>query len=466
MLYLKRPIHWGRVLVALSLIFSAVINANGQAGPAADFRRLLETSELREDFQTFRTVLTENHPDLYRYRSRESVDGLLDSCQAILTVPMNLIAFGNLTRYAVSAIECGHTSGSLPGEIMERYAASVPMFPLKLWFADHHAFVLCSKEAIAPPGSEILSIDGEPVDQIRRKLFCYLPSDGKIQTKKDATLNNDAFLFLYNFIYGEKAHFKIRLIIPDGRVREVTLPATHFENTQCPAYKTANNAKPLEFNITDSTRAVLTIRTFSKDRVSNAGQDFPVFLQTAFEQIQQRNIQHLFIDLRGNGGGDDVYGALLYSYLTSKPFRYFSTLQSRSKPLMTPEDHPGLALQQPANVSFGGKVYVLIDGRTFSTAADFCAITRSNARGIFIGQETGGGYEGNNSGGAVRVDLPHSGIRLAVPTVKYSNAVTPGNEAGRGIVPDYPIAPSISDILAEKDVQLQRAFEIISAKTH
>ncbi|SEJ84041.1 Peptidase family S41 [Dyadobacter sp. SG02] len=260
--------------------------------------------------------------------------------------------------------------------------------------------------------------------------------------------------------HGTPNHQDLELVIPDGRVREVTLPATHFENTQCPAYKTANNAKPLEFNITDSTRAVLTIRTFSKDRVSNAGQDFPVFLQTAFEQIQQRNIQHLFIDLRGNGGGDDVYGALLYSYLTSEPFRYFSTLQSRSKPLMTPEDHPGLALQQPANVSFGRKVYVLIDGRTFSTAADFCAITRSNARGVFIGEETGGGYEGNNSGGTVRVDLPHSGIRLAVPTVKYSNAVTPGNEPGRGIIADYPVSPSIGEMLAEKDVQLQKALEI------
>ena len=459
MLYAKTPIQWDRLLIALSLLLST-FNASGQATQHVDFRRLLGTSQLREDFQTFRSALTENHPDLYRHRSQELVDQMLDSCQMSIVGPMDVIAFGNMVRFAVSAIECGHTSGSLPGELMERYAASVPMFPLKLWFAGDRAFVLCSKDANAPVGSEILSIDSEPVKQIRQKLFQYLPSDGKIQTKKNATLNNDAFLFLYNFIYGEKTHFKIRLTMPDGQNREVALQATHFENTQCPAYQTADNEKPLEISLTDSTSALLTIRTFSKDRISNAGQDFPAFLQNALEQIGQRKTQHLLIDLRGNGGGDDVYGARLYSYLTSKPFRYFSALQSKSKPVMTPQDHPGLAVQQPANVSFGGKVYVLIDGRTFSTAADFCAIARSNARGIFIGEETGGGYEGNNSGGTVRANLPHSGIRVAVPTVRYSNAVTPGTERGRGIIPDYPVSPSIWEVLAKKDVQLQRALEI------
>ena len=460
MKYHQIPLRWEGILIALTLLLLTNGRATGQVKPEAAFDRLLETSQLREDFQTFRRTLTENHPDLYRYRPEASLNELLDSCQASIKGLMNLIEFGNLIRFAVSALECGHTSGSLPGEIMESYAAAVPMFPLKVWFVNGRAFVLCSKDEKAPAGSEILAIDSEPVGNIRQRLMRYLPSDGKIQTKKNATLNNDAFLFLYNFVYGRKANYKIRLVVPDGQTREVTLEATHFENTQCPANKTASNAKPLEISFLSDYRALLTIRTFSKQRILAAGQDFPAFLESVFEQLQQRKIKHLVIDLRANGGGDDVYGALLYSYLSNKPFRYFSSLQSRSKPVMTVEDHPGLAVQQPAGSNFRQKVYVLIDGRTFSTAADFCAITRSNARGIFIGEETGGGYEGNNSGGTVRTSLPHSGLQIAVPTVRYSNAVNPGKEQGRGIIPEYPVAASVSDILAERDPQLQKAFEI------
>ncbi|MBO9611186.1 MAG: hypothetical protein J7619_00755 [Dyadobacter sp.] len=462
-MYPTTPIRWGGILIALTLLLTT-ISASGQLTSKNDFNQPLNASLLQEDFQAFRKVLTENHPDMYRYRSRESLNRLLDSCQASINAPMNLIEFGNLVRFAVSALECGHTSGSLPGEVMENYAASVPMFPLKVWFAGDRAFVLCSRDETVPPGTEILSIDGDSMQQIRRRLIQYLPSDGQIRTKKNATLNNDAFLFLYNFIYGAKTHYKVKIMASDGQLREVTLQAALFENTSCPAYKTGSNTKPLDLSYPGGTRAQLTIRTFSKERIMQAGQDFPAFLETTFGALRERQIKDLIIDLRGNGGGEDVYGALLYAYLTGEPFRYFAALRSQSKPVMTPDDHPGLAVQQPAGSHFRGNVYVLIDGRTFSTAADFCAIARSNARAVFIGEETGGGYEGNNSGGTVRLSLPHSGVQIAVPTIRYANAVKPAKEPGRGIIPEYPVTPTISDILTEKDVQLQKALDLTAGK--
>lgn len=461
MTHLKIPILWERVLIAFSLLVLLTnTRATGQHKTEADFDRQLEKAQLRDDFQSFRTALTRNHPDMYRYRQKESLNRLLDSCQASISGPMNVIEFGNLIRFVVSALECGHTSGSLPGEIMEGYAAAVPMFPLKVWFANGRAFVLCSKDENAPAGSEILSIDGEPVENIRRKLMLYLPSDGKIQTKKNATLNNDAFLFLYNFIYGAKASYKVSLAAAGGNPREVTLESAKFENTLCPAYKTGSNAKPLEIAYPGDSQALLTIHTFSKQRINDANQDFPAFLETAFQELKQRKITRLIIDLRGNGGGDDIYGALLYSYLTAEPFRYFLALQSRSKPAMTTDDHPGLAVQQPSKNQFKQHLVVLIDGRTFSTAADFCAIARTNNRAVFIGEETGGGYEGNNSGGTVRVTLPYSGLQIAVPAVRYSNAVKPAKVRGRGIIPEYTVTPNISDMLTNKDPQLQKAFKI------
>ncbi|SDF62209.1 Peptidase family S41 [Dyadobacter soli] len=454
MKYFSTPVLRVRVFTVFLTIISLPMGwACAQSNPDYDFNRMLEASAVREDFSAFRAAIDQHHPDLYRYRSKQSLDGLLDSCQASIKGPMNLVEFNNLVRYAVSAIECGHTSAGMTGEMMEQYAVSTPVFPLKLWFAGARAFVLCSKTENAPAGSEILSIDGEPIEQIRQRLMRYLPSDGKIQTKKNATLNNDAFVLLYNFVYGAKASFQVSLIPPGASSREIGLQSTGFKQTLCPAYKTGINGKPLEITYHAGSIALLGIRTFTEP-------DMPAFLETTFQALAQKDVDHLIIDLRGNGGGQDMYGALLYSYLTTEPFRYFSALTSREKPVMTTSDHAGLEVQQPSKTRFTGKVVILTDGRTFSTAADFCAIARSNGRAVFVGEETGGGYQGNNSGGTLRQTLPHTGLQISVPTIRYTNAVRPGQQTGQGIIPDYPVAASVSDMLEGRDTQLETAIRI------
>jgi len=81
--------------------------------------------------------------------------------------------------------------------------------------------------------------------------------------------------------------------------------------------------------------------------------------------------------------------------------------------------HPGVAEQPPGKYLFMGKVFVLIDGGTFSTAADFCAVTHHLKRATFIGEETGGGYYGNNSGMQTVVTLPNSKTQIRVPMYEY-----------------------------------------------
>ena len=92
---------------------------------------------------------------------------------------------------------------------------------------------------------------------------------------------------------------------------------------------------------------------------------------------------------------------MLVSYLTDKPFRYFDRIHVKTitpgfkappdwngddehmtklregmKPdpaggfLVTEKGHPGVAEQRPGKFPFMGKVFVLIHGGTFSTAAD------------------------------------------------------------------------------------------------
>jgi hypothetical protein len=103
--------------------------------------------------------------------------------------------------------------------------------------------------------------------------------------------------------------------------------------------------------------------------------------------------------------------------------------------LVTASLHPGVAEQQPARFPFTGKVFILIDGGTFSTAADCCAVIHHLKRATFIGEETAGGYYGNNSGTMPTLTLPNSKLGIRLPTCEYWNAVPGYKGKRRGTVP-------------------------------
>ena len=131
--------------------------------------------------------------------------------------------------------------------------------------------------------------------------------------------------------------------------------------------------------------------------------------------MREKGTRALILDLRGNGGGVDEYGALLVSYFLERPFRYFDhihlttiapsfatwlprtfdELRAGTEPgpnggfRVTAALHPGVGEQRPASHPFPVKVVVLIDGGSFSTTADVAAQLRSRERATFVGEETG-----------------------------------------------------------------------------
>jgi hypothetical protein len=93
--------------------------------------------------------------------------------------------------------------------------------------------------------------------------------------------------------------------------------------------------------------------------------------------------------------------------------------------------HQGILEQASGKFPFLGKVIVLMDGRTFSTAADVCATLHHLKRATFVGEESGGGYCGNTSGLGAKVVLPNSKLSSRIPMWGYWNArrQTPGHPA-------------------------------------
>jgi len=332
--------------------------------------------------------------------------------------------------------------------------------------------VLLSAHELAP-GTEIRAIDGQPIDAIVARLVALLPGDGHIETGRLRQLE-DEFATMYSlFTPGSTGKFSLEIVAPGGSAAS-TLAIAGASPADLSALAAPRNGPLYSLQIDrPSDVAVLDIRSFGRD----AGPiGYEKFLEQSFASLENEEIGSLIIDLRGNGGGADQYGALLISYLTDKPFRYFERIEvtenysgpggivrgADGRRLVT--THPGLLDQQPSEHSFLGRVCMLVDGGTFSTAADVATVAHHLGLVRIVGEETGGGYDGNTSGTSQMVVLANSHIEVRIPLWEYTTANLGHHFSGRGVPPDVVVTPEIRDVLDHTDVGMRRARELLAQK--
>ncbi len=449
----------------------------------------LSKEDYRQDFIVFRNFLQTSYPSLYRYVRKKKMNALLDSCYASLNDETTSLDFYRTIKYLLSAVGDGHLSCRPSAAIKQYLEEEAALFPLSIHFTGHEAYMLHELGNGITAGTEIISINNEPVDRIRQQLFRYMAADGAIETKKYVILNN-VFRFYYAFVYGGQNTFSIVFRTAAGETITRKIHGLPEKDLAVQQTDTASAKKLLDLQYTRDSIAVLTIKTFSKTENSNAGEDLPAFLHTAFSDITRRNVNRLIIDLRGNGGGRDLYGSLLYTYLANKKFAWYKSLVTATTGLpfaefssttssysdltptmltktsghqyaMTANAHAGLQYFQPDANQYKGRVWFLTDGMSFSTTAEFCAIARSHKRGKFIGTETGGAYNGNTSGVQIDTLLPKTGISISFGTVQYNMAVKKVKPANRGVIPDYPAVPAIENLLQGRDVVYEYALSLV-----
>lgn len=102
---------------------------------------------------------------------------------------------------------------------------------------------------------------------------------------------------------------------------------------------------------------------------------------------------------------------------------------------------------------FSGKIYVLINGGSFSASCLLSSTLKANKNVTFVGEETGGAFNGTVAGIMPVVNLPNSklALRLGLMDIKPINQT---EVFGRGVFPDIEITPTIQDRIAGKDPEM------------
>lgn len=254
-------------------------------------------------------------------------------------------------------------------------------------------------------------------------------------------------------------------------------------------YDKANKeyTKTLTFTDIDSCTAVFKINNFSKGGYKEAYEE-------VFELLKKTHTKNLVLDLRGNPGGrlNEIHE--LYSYLTAdSTFQLIEAAKVTSKTsllqadylssipkslyvlaiptypvyagvlmLKTRKDENGdyrfrmkSSKEKPHNADyFDGKIYVLINGGSFSAACIISSKLKENTDITFVGEETGGAFNGTVAGRTSSYELPNSKLRtrLWIMDIAATNKTV---EEGRGIFPDKEIIPSVDDLLSGADPEIE-----------
>ncbi|WP_458626734.1 S41 family peptidase [Winogradskyella sp. PC D3.3] len=245
----------------------------------------------------------------------------------------------------------------------------------------------------------------------------------------------------------------------------------------------------LDFIGKDSTVALLKIRGFSNG-------SYEEFYDESFKTIDSLKADALVIDLRNNFGGRLKEITYLYSYLTDENFTMINpsevntrfpllkSLMANSSPTLV-KAIAGIASpvlvtidlfktekknnklyykfksskeHEPKPLNFKGKVYVLINGNSFSASSILSTKLKGSHRAIFVGEETGGAYNGTVAGYYKVYEMPHTKVRarIGLAHIGAPNKTTPD---GYGIKPDVEILPSYKDRLQSIDPELEWILE-------
>ena len=99
---------------------------------------------------------------------------------------------------------------------------------------------------------------------------------------------------------------------------------------------------------------------------------------------------------------------------------------------------------------FTGKLYVLTDIQTYSSAMDFAMLITDNHLGTIIGEASGNMPDGY--GDVLNFELPNSKLAMGVSHKRWWRVDT--SKSGQPIMPDYEVDSSIA---------MEKALELIGS---
>ena len=442
---------------------SGVININ--PGVAAELlwaefnpfrKKNLTLKEAMQDTDELFASFERVHPDVSANIGKDEYEKLkLWSSEEVVRKAaggkLSVKDFAYILYHSAAALRDGHTRIGWryrpDGQKLER------LFPPFIVDARNGRFIVDSF-AHGLAGQEITSINGVEIKTFLKPISDRIPAETDIYKGRSFTYSQ-AFWWDFSRLLEGTGELTLGLRDSDGKKTEKTVaPITLNEfyglGHMMPSGSYGKNA---------------SLQLYEKEKI--AWLDYHGFIDSKeeeaaldklFREIKASGFKDLVIDIRGNGGGSTNAGEFLFSYLTDKEFTQVSRMVVRLSPealrfnpyFKKYRDRLGQNLDIPSTPEkadkkpeafFNGKVRLLIDNGTFSSATAFAVTFRDYKIGEILGHETGG--VPTCFGEALPMRLKNSGIRYTISDKRFfSPKPRPGDDR-HGVLPDVELTDAL-----------------------
>lgn len=502
-------------------------------------------AEIHEDIDKLYTQLKRNHPHLYQFTDKETLDFKFDSLKKAIKEPMGSRLLYMQMAQVTKFVGQGHMSLVPPMPRFDRKARKAlrkmkfDINNLDYEYLDQKLLIVNARGGDSVlVGSEVLKVNDENVADLIARYKQTIASDGYNKTLHNRivgarfmsfyvkekgrfdsialTLKNadSTFVKSYKRVLKDKYRPKkvdstkkdtskvvkkpiVKLTKAERKARRLASKAKRKHNSKYGFIKERNEyTRNLNFVGKDSTIALLKIRGFTNG-------DYEAFYDETFNVLDSLKTKTLIIDLRNNFGGRLKEITYLYSYLTDKDFvminpsevntrslllkSVMSNTKSLSSKLFAGAISPFIygydflfkskkkdgqlyykfkssKEEEPKPNNFKGKIYVLTNGNSFSASSILSTKLHGAKRATFVGEETGGAYNGTVAGYYKYYELPNSKVKVRMG-LAHIDAPNKTNPDGYGIKPDVEILPTLENRLNNRDPELEWVLSDIEEKS-
>lgn len=474
------------IIKYILLFYSLHLSANLFAQKQPD--SIYSVADMISDFNYLHKHLPLNHPGIYKYTSKEKWDSVYQNILLSLQKPLQDVKYRLILRNYLSYTKCGHTQVIPSRKSIKNFDKRKHLSaPFKVAFINNKIIITEneSNDSTLVKGTEIKSINGKMAEEIMESIFTIQNADAGLQSMKNF-YGATQFQTYFMALYGEDSIYNLNVVNLHGENKncEVKRKKTEKIKGSTPKIKyTLFNQKLANFRICtgDSQTAILKIKGFQLNKANK-------LYSKAFEQIAEKEIKYLILDLRGNGGGSILQASELISYLSKDTFCYgFArgkqglTYQSpfmqkamyyvsrtmidifgnrktynNQYNYLFPYDKSSLKKEK----HFDGAVFCLIDNGSFSAASFVAAYAKYKVKAILVGQETAGTESGCYAVNTPLMELPITKNFIRIPQYQFKH-ILPIVDSNRGVIPNIETEVNSATINSENDEDMDLIWKLI-----